>query len=110
MTAGVGIYLTAQIWFQSTVINSNFSIIKISLGHYASGALTYTGGWSWGKRHGTGIMRYSSSSYYDGSFNNGLEHGFGIRQWESMDLYKGEYKNGKRHGKGLMIWRSAQEG
>lgn len=78
-------------------------------GHYTSGALTYTGGWSWGKRHGTGIMRYSSSSYYDGSFNNGHEHGFGIRQWESMDLYKGEYKNGKRHGKGLMIWRSAQE-
>jgi len=78
-------------------------------GHYARGEITYTGGWSWGKRHGTGVMRYSSSSFYDGQFNNGLEHGYGVRQWESMDLYRGEYQNGKRHGKGLMIWRQVQE-
>merc|ERR1719394_2078682 len=69
-------------------------------GHFTQGNITYTGGWKCGVRHGTGIMRYSQTSFYDGQFVDGKENGFGLRQWDNLDVYKGNYKNGKRHGKG----------
>ena len=40
-------------------------------GHYTQGNITYTGGWKCGVRHGTGIMRYSQTSFYDGQFIDG---------------------------------------
>lgn len=40
-------------------------------GHFTQGNITYTGGWKCGVRHGTGIMRYSQTSFYDGQFIDG---------------------------------------
>ena len=40
-------------------------------GHFTQGNITYTGGWKCGVRHGTGIMRYSQTSFYDGQFVDG---------------------------------------
>jgi len=78
-------------------------------GHFTQGNITYTGGWKCGVRHGTGIMRYSQTSFYDGQFVDGKENGFGLRQWDNLDVYKGNYKNGKRHGHGHLIMRNEQE-
>jgi len=78
-------------------------------GHFTQGNVTYTGGWKCGVRHGTGIMRYSQTSFYDGQFIDGKENGYGLRQWDNLDVYKGNYKNGKRHGHGHLIMRNNQE-
>ena len=47
-------------------------------GHFTQGSITYTGGWKCGVRHGTGIMRYSQTSFYDGQFVDGKGNLSGI--------------------------------
>ena len=61
---------------------------------------TYTGGWKYGKRHGTGFMKCVDGTTYDGDYVLGKRHGFGTLSYPDGRTYVGEFKNGEKHGAG----------
>ncbi|XP_034426886.1 radial spoke head 10 homolog B [Hippoglossus hippoglossus] len=72
----------------------------------AKSAVTYTGQWDQGKRHGKGEVFYdqSKTSWYKGDWVKNSREGFGVRCYPSGNIYSGEWKNNLRHGEGTMRW------
>ncbi|XP_062234901.1 radial spoke head 10 homolog B [Platichthys flesus] len=72
----------------------------------AKSAVTYTGQWDQGKRHGKGEVFYdqSKTSWYMGDWVRNSREGFGVRCYPSGDIYSGEWRNNLRHGQGTMRW------
>ena len=65
---------------------------------------SYIGEFKNRKRHGKGIMTWTSGDKYIGNFAYGHREGKGIYIWKNGDHYEGTYKNSKIHGKGKLTW------
>ncbi|XP_032896455.1 radial spoke head 10 homolog B-like isoform X1 [Amblyraja radiata] len=74
-------------------------------------SISYTGDWSYGKRHGKGTIYYNEegTSWYQGDWVNNVREGWGVRRYKSGNVYDGEWKNFTRHGEGTMSWISTNE-
>jgi hypothetical protein len=69
---------------------------------YGDGSV-YEGGWVKGKRHGSGICKFSDGSVYQGDFYEGNFHGTGKLTWSDGGCYLGEWKNGEIDGVGMEV-------
>ena len=60
----------------------------------------YKGQTKKGKRHGVGIMKYSSGRQYEGHWENDYRTGEGFEYYSNGNTYRGLFAKGKAHGKG----------
>ncbi|XP_068162254.1 radial spoke head 10 homolog B [Antennarius striatus] len=74
-------------------------------------AVSYTGQWNQGKRHGKGVVYYNQNetSWYKGDWVENNKDGWGIRRYPSGNIYSGEWKKNLRHGKGTMEWLNLRQ-
>lgn len=61
------------------------------------------------KRHGKGVIIYSSGRVYEGGWSNDRREGHGFEVFANGNSYKGQYINGKVHGQGKYIWKNGEE-
>ncbi|GIK07160.1 hypothetical protein Aspvir_002815 [Aspergillus viridinutans] len=70
-----------------------------------NGGNYYDGNWSYGRYHGTGVLK-TATFEYTGDFAAGLVTGQGIMNYNDKGLYQGWFLNGGRHGRGTMKWNN----
>ncbi|KAK9869387.1 hypothetical protein WA026_003144 [Henosepilachna vigintioctopunctata] len=66
--------------------------------------MVYTGGWKYGKKHGSGWLLFEPGVWYEGEFIDDLRHGKGFFQYKDGGCYEGSYVQNKREGHGAMRW------
>lgn len=71
----------------------------------------YSGEWHQDEKHGWGIMQYPSGSAYDGEWVRDLKEGFGTMYWtNTMQRYRGNWKKNKPDGVGEHVWYGGAAG
>lgn len=62
----------------------------------------YEGEWSTeGKRHGKGVLTFTSGARYSGEFVGGFFQGRGVLKFSDGARYEGNFEVGKYHGYGV---------
>ena len=68
----------------------------------------YRGEISDSKRHGQGVIVYTSSRVYEGEWVNDKRHGTGFERFSNGNTYFGTYQDGRVWGQGKYTWTSGE--
>ncbi|MGL4948649.1 MAG: hypothetical protein ACRC42_04735, partial [Mycoplasma sp.] len=63
--------------------------------------LIYEGGYKDGRRHGKGVLYYTSGEKFDGEFVNGNREGKGVFYWADGSRWEGVFRENEMDGEGM---------
>ena len=110
---GLGALVLDHATYEGAPLPTSTGSTGISHVHSGAGSecLTFTGHWSGGLRHGTGILTFNGPEkhFYSGEWHQDQKHGWGIMQYPSGSAYEGEWMEDEKHGFGTMYWTKSNQ-
>lgn len=86
----------------------NFQLQMDGAGYFVSSkGDSYTGNFSFNKKHGKGIQKWIDGDMYEGTYVDGEMDGYG-KFVTTSGTYVGNWKNGKKHGRGNFTWSDGE--